>query len=236
MSGNRNIGEHLEAEELRDVLDAPESDARRRHLNGCTRCQVLIEAYQGFLEEPKEPDPAAEALRRSLQAAIDARSDFSAESRADRRVPAGRSLRSVIARLLSQPIPALATLALIGGVAIIYLQLMPESREGRLRQRAPSHARGTAGNVELAPPVHRPDGSIELSWNPVAGADSYEIRIYSGSLDEVARLGPQPATQLRLNRADPSLANVPDMFLIKVLALHESDPIGESKPEPASWP
>ncbi len=227
MSGGRNIEEHLEPEDLGHVLDAPESDASRRHLDGCTRCQMLIEAYREFLEEPKEPDAAAGALKQSLRVAIEARS-------------AGTpgfltSLRSYLARLLSRPIPALAMLAVIGGAVIILRQFMPESREARFRQRPPSHAGGAAGHVDLAPPVHQPDGSIELSWNPVAGADSYEIRIYSGSLDEVARLGPQPATRLHLNRADPALAHVPDTFLIKVLALHESDPIGESRPQTASW-
>lgn len=227
MSGGRNIEEHIEPEGLGVVLDAPQSDARRRHLNGCTRCEMLIEAYREFLEEPKEPDAAVEALKRSLVVAIEARSAGTPGLLA--------SLRSGLARLLSQPIPAIAMLALIGGAVIILRQLMPESREVHLRQRPPSHAGGAAGNVELAPPVHQPDGSIELSWNPVPGADSYEIRIYSGSLDEVARLGPQPATRLRLNRADSALAHVPDMFLIKVLALHESDLIGESRPQPASW-
>jgi hypothetical protein len=94
-----------------------------------------------------------------------------------------------------------------------------------LRGEAPLRA------PELESPVTGPDGTIRLAWSAVEGAERYEVRLYSTTLVELARLPATPDTLAELRREHlPSKVPTGSSIIWRVAALRGSEELGISTP------
>ena len=234
---------HMEPEELASVRNAPEGDPRRAHLEACTQCQVLLESYRRFLEEPVD-DPATDALTLRLRTAIEGQVQGS-DSLRDQGFPSRTSssevgfwnrLRSGVAWIGRPPVLVAAALLIVAGTVVVWQGLHRD--EGRILLRQDGQAgRPSAGDhaIEWLPSSRQPDGALELAWKPLPGADAYEIRVYSATLEELTRLGPVVSTRFLLSPKSAALATIPDTVVIRVTAFFRSDPVGDSRLLTVVW-
>jgi hypothetical protein len=106
-----------------------------------------------------------------------------------------------------------------------------EPRVGSAVPEQPSNS-GTAvvPAPVLAPPRVLDGGRIRLSWQPVVGADAYQVVLYSVALTEVARLGPLAQCELLLTRQQvPAAIAARTPLLVRVVALRQGAPLSTSR-------
>ncbi len=155
------------------------------HVQGCPRCRALIAQHRAFLENEANPAPTPAQL---------AAADAALAAALEREMSGGRAPQQVTAspRSLADPpraswwqalfAPALrpawgfaAVLVVAGG---LYATLRPVER---------AEVRGDATQAEvvttLAPVAG--DGVVTLAWEPVAGADGYDVVLLATDLSEL---------------------------------------------------
>jgi hypothetical protein len=213
----------LAAEEIAEVLSLGAGHPRRRHLDECPRCRALVTAYHDFLEPAAVPEGArpAEAgtwLSEELARAIGSSSPPARPAR-------GQSLLQRVGDFFAapalRPVWAAAAVVVVAGVVLTTLQLRPEG-EPVLRGERPAA-------LALEPAQPGPAASLRLRWQPLEGADSYQVRVYSTGLEELARLEPvaNPEMVLRREQLPPGIA--PGATLLwRVAALRGGDDVALS--------
>jgi hypothetical protein len=226
-------------EELEVVAKLPAHDARRRHLDECPRCRARLLTFLEFTEAPAD---IPSGLLRDAEATLDAALKRElAIGGAGRSEDAAAPFRRWLAALTApRPTRRAAWAAAVAVAAIAVVVAI------RMRGPAPSEPFLLRGSEErVAPGVLTTsllqavavEGGVELSWPPVAGADSYEVRIYRSDLEELARLRPTPEARALLTRADlPASATPRTTALWKVVALRGGDVVQESAPAPVRLP
>jgi hypothetical protein len=208
--------ECIDATKLAEVIDLPANHPSWRHVEDCPRCRNLVRSYREFMQADAVVDSGIDAARRRLDALIDARS-------AERR-PAARS-GAPWWRIVLRPAPLLAAAATVV-VVITALSLWRPSHEPGAPVLRDSPV---SGKVALPPADVRPDGSIQLTWAPVAGADRYQVRIYGPDLKEIYRHPDVAETSVVIERSVlPS--NLPSQLdlMWRVYALQSGDVIHTS--------
>jgi hypothetical protein len=179
----------VDVERIGSVLEYPADHPVRRHTEECPRCRSLVQSYQAFLEASPAPGAGVTEARPRLDAAIRRGADaaFPAQARAPFPMKSGGWWRAWV-----RPVPALATALVVVAAAFLF---WPRGEPTSLLRESGQAA--DAWNLSVAAPT---DGSVLLSWNEVAGADAYEVRIYGPELDELLRL-PSTATSVAVGRS-----------------------------------
>jgi hypothetical protein len=228
----------VSAEELGDVLDLPANDARRAHVRECPRCRSLAAAYLDFVSaaEPlpagARPKDARKRLEADLRSAIHGRP---AGARATDAAPVGPAGTGAARRratwwggLAPRPAWALVALLLLVGAGAVWMLLPREGVAPLVLRNEPPRSRSDDGFV-LSPPQIEATGRWRLSWSPVEGADSYQVRFFSSDLDDLAQIQPVTVLSISVTRdqlgADHAGGNV---VLWRVVALRGGDAIATS--------
>jgi hypothetical protein len=244
----------LTVEELAVALQQSETSPGRRHLAGCPRCQSVLMSYREFLEPTATlPEGELREANARLQEQLEKQLALAGQPAG----PAGRSTaarRPRTHRAWRDRLPGWRTLrpawtVALGALAVVAviaaIELAPDrSRPIVLREQGEQRGVPT-GLPALLPVEPAPDGGLTIRWQPVSGADSYEVRVYSTQLQEVARLGPVSGTSFLLRRAALPAAAAPagapagtsagtsaaaaqDTFLVRVAAQRGGAQIGLS--------
>lgn len=182
-------------DELARVAALPEGDPERRHLDTCDRCQARLAMLCRF-ESPGDP-PAAAGVERAhphLVATIErlSRGEVPAHSERRARPPAGRILR------VRHLVPALGWVVAAGLLVVAGIVLLrPQGSHGLMRGESgvsPGMRSGFASH-----PATAVDGRMSLSWDPMPGADRYQVVFFDGALREIGRLAPTTATGIAVS-------------------------------------
>lgn len=224
--------------DLERVATLPPGDPSRRHVADCPRCSALVESYALFVEPGEAaaaPHVAAADARLTafLAREIGVPALSSAPAPASARPASARREGSWLERLFAPPLrPALA----FGAVAIVIagVALWP-----RAAGRAPSDAlRGDPGAPTVAVREARLDAAgLSVAWSAVAGADDYEVRVYSAELAELARLNANGDTVLTVPPSGLAFRAVPGQpLLLRVFARRGGEAIADSPPLPLVLP
>jgi hypothetical protein len=216
-------------ESFEKLLALDPDDPRRVHLEECPRCSARLTAFMSFVKP--EPLPAGVRLddaRTRLTEAI-RREAILAQS-------TGRSLPFAdLWDRISRPVwrPALGLVSLL----LILLVIVRVTDQGG--RESPSLLRGGEPFRDSGSPTSlvMPDGSFELRWPIVDGADAYRLLFYGTDLVEILRIEAEADTRMTLPRARLSqLGAAGSTVYWRVQALHGGDPVALSQPLPIRLP
>lgn len=227
----------IQEEELPVVLALPESDARRRHLEGCARCRARLAAFNAFLEladaaEGARPDEADRVLASILDREI-----FGAASRA----AAGRRLGGssgagfgAMIRLLWRPAlrPVWAVGILLLG--IVGVRELRQSGDEPIILREDRDA--PAASIVPGEPAWTADGRLELRWGVLAGADRYLVLYYGVELDELGQIDAGATPRCLLPEAAVRQLREGTQLFYRIFALRGGDRIASSAMTPLRLP
>ncbi len=221
----------IDIEQIAEVLELPDDDPRRRHLDECPRCSALLLSFQAFLgaEEIPGSDPvdAGERLSSFIQSKIAKTLSDTSMSGAAPDHPG--FLAEVVQSLFRRPVWVMASLVIVAAGMLLW---KPWVEDPLVLRGTISAETGTP--LDLAAPRALEDGSTQLSWVPLDGADSYEVRLYDESLSEIARFGPVTETTFILDHSMLPV-DAPDAMLWRIVALEEGDEIALSQPAPLEF-
>lgn len=230
----------LKLDELAGIADLPGDDPRRLHLEGCPRCTSLVAAYRDFMAATTTPagaDPRdaearlAERLAREWGASA---GDGNAGASAHEALPGDRGggLRRRLEAWWSlpalRPALAVAVIAIVAGGVFLVPALRSRLVETPVLRGGRPDSLEAAVGFEVDPPRPGPAGT-ELSWGATAGAQRYQVILYSTDLVELSRLEPVAGTRLLLRRADLPAHVAPGTSLLwRVTALRGNEEVGLS--------
>jgi hypothetical protein len=179
-----------------------ESSEARAHAERCPRCHELLASYDQFQSARSLAGSDADDAAARLGVFLD-------------QLPHARvaSPRRSLPRL-RWALPAAA----VAAGALFFL--LPRATE--IPDRAVLREEGPSGFALLSPQTVE-EGWI-LRWNQLDGADSYELRLYSTSLNELRRIGPIDGTETTLAFPDEEGLT----WLWRVIALRNGDEIGQT--------
>ncbi|MFI5372853.1 MAG: hypothetical protein ACHQ52_14965 [Candidatus Eisenbacteria bacterium] len=228
-------GAHLSVPEIAELLRRPADDPRRRHVEGCVRCRMLMSRYQAFLARPEHlPGGEIERAESRLQDFLD-REIVPAPATA-RRVPATRS--GWLERWFgsgSSPAwrPAFAALALVviaTGAWWIVARRTPQETRAAATLRGGGASGGGGRSLRAALPTESEGGVLVFHWEAVVGADRYELRFFTPELAPVG--DPMPVSDTTLTLAPHALTGAArgDTLLWRVAARHGEAVLAESRP------
>lgn len=223
--------ECIDIERIAEVLELPADDPIRRHVELCPRCSALLLSYRAFLAAEDRPgaDPgdAGRRLGRFIRSEIERPSPDTSAAGAG----PGRTgfLSAALRSLFHRPAWALAALVVIAAAALWW---RPWVSERPVLRGTPGGT--SAASLELFVPQPLEDGSLLLSWGPLATADAYQVRLYDGELSEIARFDAGTETALLLRRSMLP-AGAPEAMLWRVAAFAEGDEIAASRPSPLEF-
>ncbi len=190
----------IPVEELASVLALPADHARRRHVDSCARCQAnaaLLRDFEAPAVRPGEArfDSADASLRRSIEALTGVSTDVPAAAAREQRT-AWQALADGFAGPRLRLAGALAVVVLAGVVGAAWWASRPSTD---VMRSAPS---GSATAAFASEPAEAVEGGLELRWNAMPGATSYEVVLLGEGLREVGRLAPTTDTHVVLRAAD----------------------------------
>jgi hypothetical protein len=219
MNGNNRLSQLcIDVDDIAAVLSLPPDDPVRIHVDACPRCRSLAASYRSFMEA--EPVTGADLEK--------ARSMLDARIRADaaRWKPAQAPARAFRWRSLLRPAPLLAAAGVLLIAAALFWTTSRPPETGSLRQSG-----ATAQAFALHPAQLATDGSLELGWTPMAGADAYQVRLYGPDFSEIYRSANTTATSMTVN-PDRFAAKLPPTLDLtwRVYALSRGDVIATSAP------
>ncbi len=228
-------------EELAAVADLPATDPRRAHVAQCPRCGSLLDAYARFLEPGEAADAAHVAQADARLSEFLARTIGVAPSPAAPAQPArapvaprskpGASWWAALFAPAMRPALGFVVAAIVLGGVVVW---------PRLAGHRPSDAlRGGSRNAPVAAlEVRAADlgpAGLRVAWASVAGADAYEVRVYSESLAEIARLDANGDTVLTVSpSALPFRPQPGQSLLVRVDARRQGEVLASSPPLPLS--
>jgi hypothetical protein len=220
--------------ELAGIARLPEDDPRRREIDECPRCTARLVQYREFMTGQVPPGGDAEGADAHLAGFMNDVFDRQlGGSGTTPDAPERTGFFDWLGRLFA-PRPALAGAAvLIVAIAAVVIW-QPWTSDPRVVRNDDSSRRQPATIVTLPNSVSG-DGSVLLSWRPVAGADGYQIRIRTQELAELAVFGPNPDTSFTLNR-DLLPAGAPETVWWEVVATRGGDEIARSLPSVLELP
>jgi hypothetical protein len=213
------------ADEAADVLELPESHPRRAHARTCVRCSALLEEYRAYTAAEPDAVPAADLAdaEARLARALAAEAGVTEAPRAIRHAPAP----SLWQRLMQ---PAMRPALAFAGIAIVLAAVLVATRSAHrepslvLRGAQPGPAQSAV--LESA---QRSGDQIHFAWRAFPGAETYELRFYSGDLVEIGRVGSLRGTNADLAAGSLSFHPAPGaVLLVRLVALAGGDPIATS--------
>jgi hypothetical protein len=211
-------------ESLDEALALPEGDPRRAHLASCPRCRALVDNYRLFTAPDDEDATHALAAEGRLDAYREQWLGRASTAVAPARRGARPGWRSLFAPTL-RPAWAAAAVVVVAGAVLLWPRLAPE--RGRIVLRGSERE-----PLALAQPEFLASGAVRIAWQPVADADSYQVRFYSTGFAELARLPKVSATHVEAP-ADrlPADYRQGGLVLVRVVAFKGPDEIAHSRAE-----
>jgi hypothetical protein len=185
--------------DVQDLDRLAQTEAAREHARSCPRCGELLSSYEQFVE--------AREIEGAQVGTAEAELDRFLHGLPDR--PARRRRRWV------RPTSWIAAVAAMAAVLLLW------PRGERIPEGPVLREEAAAPFTLLA--AERGDEGWRLRWNPLEGADAYEVRLYSTSLEELRRIGPMTATHTLLPFPDEGVT-----WLWRVVALRGGDVIGQT--------
>ncbi len=221
-------GDCIDVERIPEVLELPAGDSTRRHVEACPRCSAILASYQAFMKEEiiagSDPDDAHVRLTAFLASKIGAPS-AAAEVVTGEKDSARKGFFPRIAEtFFLRPAWVAALLVIIAAGILLWRPWTPD----RIVLRGPSQG-GVSQPLTLSPPQKLSGGDIQLEWTPMAGADSYQVRLYDRDLNGIARLEPTVEATLIIDRSMLPV-ETPNELIWCVVALRGGDEIGSSDP------
>ena len=218
----------IPVEEIYRTLDLPEQDPRRIHLHECPRCGALADQFRAFVEASAQgvDESQLAAAEASLKAALErelaapAQSGWQEkESAARRTVLEGPKANWWDAFFAPAWKPALAIAGVIVVAAIVVWPRLDE-RPGEpvLRGAPPAHA------LTVAVAARTPRG-LEVRWQPMSGATSYQVRMYSTALEEIGRV---ETAETAITIAPEKIPPANGALLVRVAAIADGDELAIS--------
>lgn len=175
----------LDEERIAAVHEQRAGDEEAAHLRECARCRARVAGYAAFVQgAPVADGSRVEAAADAMAAALTARLDdeaATARPAASAPLPLPPSRRPAFGWAV---LAAAAALVVVAG-AVFTLARGPVPGVGPDAVRGPSA--GAAAFVLRAPQAAA--GRMRLEWEPVAGADSYELRFFGADLADLAHAG-----------------------------------------------
>ncbi len=217
-------------DDLGELLTLPPTDARLSHLDDCPACRTMLASYRKFLDDSANPSgcdriDAGIRLDSFIREQILGGAPTVTEAEPQRRVFFAsilRSLRSPIVR------PVLA----VGSLLAIALLSWDRFDPGQ-RNQPPDLLRGeedrTADSFTSMSAARHADGSFQLTWSVVEGAEVYQVLILSATLDELTRIGVQGETSLRLPAEQIPRSERPAPLFWQVVALRDGQRLDQSR-------
>lgn len=210
----------IDVDRIAEILQLPADHSRRRHVDECPRCRSLADSYRSFIDAK----PAKESGLDEVISVLDAHIDRDAA-----RWNPAESHRLSLSRArwwqgFLRPAPLVAAAA-VAVLAVWWMARAPE--ESILRNQTPT----SQAVVVLHEAQVRSDGDIFLSWDPVPGADRYQVRIYRSDLHELYRSPDVTDATLLVGRSafPADMPNALDLTW-EVYARYRGDDIAVSPP------
>jgi hypothetical protein len=218
----------IDIERIPEALELPAENAMRRHVETCPRCSAILASHQAFMkvESVAGADPDNAGLR--LNAFLASEIGTPREKAGFAFDPKAPSLKRFLSRLTASFFmrPAWIT-ALFAIIAAGLLLWRPwESEPTVLRS---SRSTDVLRPLTLSAPQALSGGRFRLEWTPMAGADSYSVRLYDMELNAITQLEPTSVTVLVIDRSMLP-ADTPNVLIWRVVALQRGDEIGLSDP------
>ncbi|MBD3335845.1 MAG: hypothetical protein GF355_10050 [Candidatus Eisenbacteria bacterium] len=224
-------------EELGEILQLDPADPRRRHLQECAHCRVLLASIAEFNEPIRIPAGVdlADADRR-LDGVLRREIGGEADRRAGRRRAAGAA--GFWMRFWNRfQGPALKPAAIAAGaaLAIVLVLIVVDFGEDRPHRVVPrEEPLSPADRLGLLEPEILSDGRVRLAWEPVAGAQAYRVILYDIGLNQLAALNAGPDTRIVVDVGE--LGDGRSELLWQVAALRSGDELRRSRPAALSIP
>ena len=210
----------IDVDRIAEVLKLPADHSQRRHVDACPRCRSLADSYRSFIAAKPTKESGLDEVISVLDAHID---------RDAARWNPAESHRLSLSRVrwwqgFLRPAP-LAAAAAVAVLAVWWMARAPE--ESILRDQTPP----SQAVIVLHEAQVRSDGDIFLSWDPVPGADRYQVRIYRSDLHELYRSPDVIDAALLVSRSafPADMPNALDLTW-EVYARHGADIIAVSSP------
>lgn len=205
----------VHVDDIGAVLALPPDDPIRLHSEACPRCKSLLASYVSFLDAESVEGNDLERVRGMLDARI----------RAD--AARWKPSKSPVAfwwQLLLRPAPLLAAGLVVIAAAVFWTSRDPD--QGTLRDNTPQ-----IESFALEPAQIAENGSLQLSWSPMSGADQYQVRLYGPDFSEIFRSANTTATSMTVD-PDRFAAKLPPTLDLtwRVYALSQGDVIATSPP------
>lgn len=217
-------------EDLGELAALPPDDPRRRAVEATARGRAMLLAYREFVAPADTPAGARPSEADAILATALAR-----EIGEPVRSGGDRTLRSVEESVWTRLIRSLSAPAMRPAYALAALLIVSGGLWTMWKSsgRAPAtHLRGEAAHaaIALSPPQTLAAGAIELGWQPVAGATSYEVAFFAPDLTELGHTGPLAEPRLVLEPgALPAGLHPGADVLWQVTARSGADAIGQSR-------
>jgi hypothetical protein len=218
----------VDVEEIEELLALSDDDPRRRHLDECPRCNAILTSYLAFLEADDAAGAAPADAESRLAGFLETVTGHS-PARPTETVPGNDGFISKLTRaLFLRPVWAAAAMVVVtAGV----LWWSPWSQQERVLRDAPQGVPGTGTPLDLHTPQIQPGGVVLLTWEPLEGADAYQVRLYGEDLAEIVRFQPTGEPSLSVDRSMLP-EDTPAVVLWRVAALQSGDEIAISEPAP----
>jgi hypothetical protein len=207
----------IPVDQLETLKALPEDDPRRRHAATCPRCSSLLFAYDEFVRADSRAGADPVAAEMSLARFIAARVESGEPGRAAGSPSPDRG-RWFDLRFLRIAATAVAVVFL----AVVLVRWQPwQSKEIVYRGEASAHFAGLAAQAAS-------DGSVEMRWNAVPGADGYRVTILTQNLEEITHFETGRALSAHL---DPRTSGAPASYYWQVTALADGAEMLTSDPQ-----
>jgi hypothetical protein len=211
---------HVCSEDMKgfdQLLSLPPEDAERAAVEACPRCGSRFLAFQAFLraQDVAGADPE-EAEKRLTELVQGLTADLVGEPANGRPGFWERFRRSMVGpRVL---VPAMAA-ALLIALGVLRWHPWVDDSPG-LRSNS-----ADVQTVVLLSATAVSDGALDVSWEPVALADAYAVRLLRADLTEIRRVGPIVDTSAHI---DTAAARSEGGVYWQLVALQNGDEIAAS--------
>lgn len=158
--------------DLSVVAALPVGEPRRDHLDACPRCRARLEAYRAFMVADEPAGADADAAERILAARL-------------HQEIVGPPRRGVVRRF---PTSNLTTGLLALAAVLVLTLVVPRFLQVGDHPGADPVLRGDASSEVMTLRSTAPgEGSWDLSWDAVQGADDYRVILLDEDLAEISR-------------------------------------------------
>jgi len=220
----------LAPDELDGITDLAPSDPKRLHAATCPRCSALVASYARFTTPGPEADAThVDAADTQLTQFLAREIGIPAPQAPTAPASSARKRHSLLDSLFNLVRrPAFA----LGAIAAVTLAVTFWPRPAT--HLPTDTVRGDAPSAPIVVREARLDAAgLRVTWSPVAGADAYEVRIYSAELTELARLNANGDTVLTVSPSALPFTPVPGQpLLVRVEARAGGAVIATAPPVP----